>query len=134
LILATLCALSAPAKKRDRCFETHGATSKKAAALFERRQLQGGGPTWLAILETLVKDRATVVRPAEPEMHLAPGACLIVRYHDRETWYCADDEAEGALFCAGDKELFSEIRAEHKRLNQNVADLAKLLDRIPDLE
>ena len=43
-------------------------------------------------------------------------------------------EAEGALFCSGDQELFAEIRAAHKRLNQNVAELAKLLDRIGDIE
>src|SRR3954468_23358082 len=66
-ILAALLALPAAAKKRDLCFETHGKTSKKAAALFEKRKLQGGGPTWLAILEEVVKTRTRLVRPANPD-------------------------------------------------------------------
>ena len=132
-----LCALSAPAKKPDRCFETHGKTSKKAAALFEKRNLQGGGPTWLAILDSVIKERTKFVRQAgraEYEAYQAPGEITIVRYRDRETWYSNDDEAEGAIFCFGDQELLAEIKKEHKRLNQDVAALAKLLDRIGDIE
>lgn len=132
-----LCALSAPAKKPERCFETHGKTSKKAAALFEKRNLQGGGPTWLAILESVVKERTTFMRAAgrdEYERYSVPGSVTIVRYRDRETWYSEDDEAEGAIFCFGDKDLLEEIRKEHRRLNQDVAALAKLLDRIGDIE
>ena len=64
------------AEPKESCFETHDRASAGSRAVFERRHLQGGGPTWLAILDVLVKRRAEIVGPA-PEPQPMVGATLV---------------------------------------------------------
>ncbi len=122
---------SACSKKHDQhakqtmpqaCFDTHGRTSAAAKALFDRRRLQGGGPTWRSILEVVVRQHAEIVGPRADEAALAaPDGefrdTYQVRYGRATTWFSADDEDDGVRFCAGDPDLLRDVSSEFDRLN-----------------
>ena len=124
-------AASAAPKQPNKCFNmVYGANSRGTNAVFERRHLQSGGPTWAAIIESVVKGYTTFVRHSDsytPEMP-GFGSPTIVRFRGAQTWYVLDDEAEGAIFCAGDKALLAAARADYDRLNKD----AKALDHAID--
>ena len=97
--------------KRDLCFDvTYAMNSRGTNAVFERRHLQGGGPTWAAILET-------VVRGYRPSVAA-----------DR---YRFDDEGDAVQVCAADAALRDAVRADYKRLNGNAKALEAAIDRVP---
>lgn len=99
------------APKRDLCFDvTYAMNSRGTNAVFARRHLQGGGPTWAAILET-------VVRGYKP-----PVAA------DR---YRFDDEGDAVQVCAADAALRDAVRADYRRLNGNARALEAAIDRVP---
>ncbi len=101
-------ALAAP--KREVCFEvTYEMNSRGTNAVFARRHLQGGGPTWRAILET-------VVRGYQPPVA------------DR---YRFDDEGDAVQVCASDAALRDAVRADYKRLNSDAKALEHAIDRVP---
>ena len=111
-----------------RCFETHGQTSKAASEVFERRNLQGGGPTWAAVLEVVVRRHGTVGAAWTTAPPVGFGAAFDVIYRDTRTWYVTDDEAEGAVFCAGSPALLGEVSADFAELNRDPALLERALD------
>ena len=109
LALASASAPAAP--KREVCFEaTYAMNSRGTNAVFARRHLQGGGPTWAAILETVVRGYTPAVAA------------------DR---YRFDDEGDAVLFCAGDAALRDVVRADYKRLNGDAKALERAIDRVP---
>lgn len=124
-----------PAEK-PLCFDTHRRTSAAASALFKSRGLQGGGPTWLAVLDVVVRRHATVVGPwtTFPFPMAGLGAASAVRYRDADTWIVTDDEASGVRFCAGDAALFAAVSTELDRLNADLPELTRALDQATNLE
>ena len=130
-----------PAKRStgQACFDTHGRTSAVANALFDRRRLQGGGPTWRSILEVVVRQRAEIVGPRTDE---APPTgpegefrdAYQVRYRSATTWFSADDEADGVRFCAGDPGLVREVSREFDRLNADPDALERAVDQANGIE
>lgn len=118
------------------CFDTHRRTSAAASALFKARGLQGGGPTWLAVLDVVVRRHATVVGPwtTFPFPMAGLGAASAVRYRGADTWIVTDDEASGVLFCAGDAALFAAVSTELDRLNADPPELTRALDQATNLE
>jgi hypothetical protein len=120
--------------KAERCFSiTSGMNSRGTNAVFNKRHLQGGGPTWRAIVESVMQAYAKPLRPADPHTPGMPGfgLAMIAAFHGAETWYVVDDEADAAIFCAGDPALLAAVRADHKRLNGNAKALNDALARIP---
>ncbi|HEY2743946.1 MAG TPA: hypothetical protein VGL86_04970 [Polyangia bacterium] len=94
----------------DKCFEiTVGGNSRGTRALFKRRDLQSGGPTWAAIMEVALKGLPALAGVA----------------------YDLDDEAEGVLVCTADAATIAVARAEYNRLNKDAKALAKVIDRVP---
>jgi hypothetical protein len=94
----------------DKCFEvSYGGNSRGTRAVFARRHLQSGGPTWAAILEVAYKSLPALAGVA----------------------YDLDDEAEGVLVCTGDARSMVVARAEYNRLNKDAKALAKMIDRVP---
>lgn len=97
--------------KRHFCFDiTYSMNSRGTNAVFQRRHLQSGGPTWAAILET-------VVRAYKPAVAA-----------DRIDF---NDEAEAVRVCAGDAALRDAVRADYKRLNSDAKALEQAIDRVP---
>jgi hypothetical protein len=122
-----------PAADARRCFTADAAANRRATrALFERRDLQGGGPTWSAILEAVVKGYTTFVRASDGYVAGMPhfGTGTIVTFRGRQTWYLLDEEGDAATFCAGDKQLLAQVRADYDRLNGDARALEQALDRI----
>ncbi len=110
LALAVAAPTFAGEGRARKCFTVAvGANSKGTNALFARRHLQGGGPTWRAILETAVKAMPSAAR----------------------TPYDFDDEGDAALFCTDDAALMAALRAEYRRLNSDAKALAAAIDRVP---
>ena len=135
---ASVAASAAPNQRKSaatasgKCFTlAYGANSRGTNALFERRKLQSGGPTWAAIIASAVKSYTTFVRYADSYTPDMPGfgGAVIVRYRKTLTWYVLDDEAEAAIFCAGDKALLAEARADYERLNKDAKALERAIDR-----
>lgn len=113
-LAATLAFAAAPAfavqPGLDKCFEiTYSGNSKGTQALFDRRRLQSGGPTWTAIMEVALKSLPALAGVA----------------------YDLDDEAEGVLVCTAEAKTIAVARAEYQRLNKDAKALAKTIDRVP---
>jgi hypothetical protein len=108
------------------------ANSKGTTAVFKQRHLQGGGESWAAILESLVKGYTKFVRESHDYAPGMPhfGIPNIVTYRDVETWYILDDEGDVAVFCAGDPELLKAARADYDRLNSDGKALEEALDHL----
>ncbi len=110
LLLASAGLAAAASPKLDVCFDvTYAMNSRGTNAVFERRHLQGGGPTWRAILET-------VVRGYKPPVA------------DR---YRFDDEGDAVQICTSDATLRDAVRADWKRLNGDAKALERAIDRVP---
>ncbi len=119
------------------CFSVgYGQNSVGTTALFARRDLQSGGPTWVGVLGVVVRRHATFVREVTKRERDMPGfgAPSIVRYSGRETWVIVDDEGEGAILCAGDPALLQELRADYDHLDANAKELERTLDKVPPRE
>jgi hypothetical protein len=119
------------------CFSVgYGQNSVGTTALFARRDLQSGGPTWVGVLGVVVRRHATFVREVSKRERDMPGFGVpsIVRYSGRETWVIVDDEGEGAIMCAGDPGLLQDLRADYDRLNANAKELERTLDKVPPRE
>ena len=139
---------SACSKKRDEpakavrppaCFDTHGRTSAAAKALFDRRRLQGGGPTWRSILEVVVRRHAEIVGARiEDTAKLGPDDefrdAYQVRYGAATTWFSTDDEADGVRFCAGDPGLVHDVSGDFEQLNADPAALEQAVDQANGIE
>ncbi|HEX8954102.1 MAG TPA: hypothetical protein VF945_19740 [Polyangia bacterium] len=128
---------AAAAPPRDPCFSvTYGMNSRGTNAVFRRLQQQSGGPTWGAILESLVKRATSFVRVADEHSDDMPsfGQPMVVTYRGAQTWYLLDDEGESATFCAGAPQLLAAARADYKRLNGNAKALEEAIARIPPAE
>jgi hypothetical protein len=124
---------SAAPKRPNKCFTmVYGANSRGTNAVFERRHLQSGGPTWAAIIESVVKGYTTFIRHSDGYTPDMPGfgSPTIVRFHGAQTWYVLDDEAEAAIFCAGDKALLGAARADYDRLNKDAKALEHAIDGV----
>jgi hypothetical protein len=116
----------------NQCFSlTVGANSRGTKAVFKRRHLQSGGPTWSAILETAVKSYTTFIREGDGTAADMPGfgVPMVVTYRNAQTWYVIDDEGDAAIFCSGDKALLNAARADYERLNKDAKALERMLDR-----
>jgi hypothetical protein len=117
-----------------KCFSVgYGQNSVETTALFARRDLQGGGPTWAGVLGVVIRKHATFVREVTRHERDMPGFGVpsVMRYAGRETWLILDDEGEGAIVCAGDPGLLHDVRADYDRLNTNVKELERALDKVP---
>jgi hypothetical protein len=121
------------------CFDTHGRTSAAAKVLFDRRRLQGGGPTWRSILEVVVRQHAEIIGPRTGEA--APEApdgefrdTYQVRYGRTTTWFSADDEGDGVRFCAGDPGLVRDVSGDFARLNADPVALERAVDQANGIE
>jgi hypothetical protein len=130
-----------PAKRSaaEACFDTHGRTSAAAKPLFDRRRLQGGGPTWRSILEVVVRRHATIVGPRTDDT--APAApegefrdAYQVRYGRATTWFSTDEEGDGVRFCAGDAGLVRDVSGDFERLNADPLALAQAVDQANGIE
>ena len=111
------------------CFETHGRNSAEADAVFERRHLQGGGPTWAALLEVIVRRHAEVGAGWTRVSPVGFGDAHDATFQGTLTWYVLDDEAEGAVFCAGAPALLHAVDDEVTALNADPAALEKTIDQ-----
>ena len=132
-----LAAGATPAKPRDPCFSmTAGMNSGGTNALFARRELQGGGYTWAAIVGALVEGYTKLIRVADGYSGAMPhfGQPMIVRYRGAQTWYILDEEGDAAVFCAGEPALLDAVRADYKRLNGDANALERAIDRVPPAE
>jgi hypothetical protein len=120
------------------CFDTHGRTSAAAKALFDRRHLQGGGPTWRSILELSVRQRVQILGPRASDVPAGSDGefrdAYEVRYGRTATWFSADDEADGVRFCAGDPRLLGEMSGEFDRLNADPIALERAVDQANGIE
>jgi hypothetical protein len=138
LLAAALLAAGQAQAKSDRCFNAYvGGNSRTTTAIFKRRRLQGGGPTWAAILEAQVKSYTTFIREQDHYSDDMPGfgSPIIVTFRKAQTWYILDDEGDGAIFCAGDRALLEAVRADYVRLNKDSKALEQALDRLgPEIE
>lgn len=130
-----------PAKQAtaQACFDTHGRTSAAAKALFDRRRLQGGGPTWRSILEVVVRQHAEIVGPrADEAAPVGPDGefrdAYQVRYGRATTWFSADDEGDGVRFCAGDAGLLRDVSSEFEQLNADPVALEHAVDQANGIE
>jgi hypothetical protein len=130
---------AANAAKPRACFDTHGRTSAAAKALFDRRRLQGGGPTWRSILEVVVRRHAEIVGARTDET--PPVAAddefrdaYQVRYGAATTWFSADDEGDGVRFCAGDPDLVRAVSGDFEQLNADPAALEHAVDQANGIE
>ena len=107
-------------------------TSKASNAVFKKRHLQAGGPTWTALLTPIVKGQTTFLREStdySPDMpHF--GVPVVVTFRGAQSWYILDDEGDSATFCAGDAALLETVHAEAQRLNQDQKALEEALDRL----
>ena len=94
----------------DRCFTISvDGNSRATTAMFARRHLQGGGPTWAAIMDVALKSLPKLAGVA----------------------YDLDDEGDGVLVCTAGDSTLSVARAEYNRLNKDAKALAKMIDRVP---
>jgi hypothetical protein len=111
------------------CFETHGRTSAAASAVFEKRHLQGGGPTWAALLEVIVRRHADVGATWAEPSPVGFGDAHDATFRGARTWYVIDDEAEGAVFCAGTPAFLHVVDDEVTTLNADTASLEQAIDQ-----
>jgi len=136
--LATLaCGRSEPrkaAKTTEQCFGTHQRTSAAAAEVFAQSNLQGGGDTWEAILNVVVRRYGTAGETWTKPSPMGFGAAVDIVYRGTPTWYALDAEGDGATFCAGDPGLFHDVSAEFERLNRDPAALDSMLDQAAEYE
>lgn len=121
------------------CFDTHGRTSAATKAVFDRRRLQGGGPTWRSILEVVVRRHTEIVGPRtdEPPPTGPDGEfrdAYQVRYGSATTWFSTDDEGDGVRFCAGDPALVREVSGELERLDADPVALEHVVDQANGIE
>lgn len=108
-LLAVL-ACGAAGAGEGHCFDVlYTANSRATNALFKRRHLQGGGPTWAAILESEAR-------------RLMPKRAASLDF---------GDESDAVRICSSDPSLLATIRADYERLNKDAAALAKAIDRVP---
>jgi hypothetical protein len=116
-------------KPREQCFTTHDRTSATAQLVIERRGLQGEGPTWGAVLEVVVRARATVGQEWSRPSPVGFGVAHDARYAGAPTWYLVDDEADGATFCTGSPQLLRDVSADYEQLNAAARRLERALDQ-----
>jgi hypothetical protein len=114
LTAATTSLVAVPARagapKLDQCFDVHyDANSPGTRALFARRKLQGGGPTWAAILRVA---------------YASVPALRGIAYH-------LDDEADDVLVCTASVAAMTAARGEYERLNHDAKALEKTVARVP---
>lgn len=122
----------APAQAGKSCFEVvAGKESAGTREVFAKRHLQGGGPTWSAVLEVLVRDHATVggEETAQPPGLPKNAMAMHAEVAGAPTWYAVDDEGDTALFCSGNASLYDAVRADRDRLDAQPGELEKALDR-----
>lgn len=121
----------------SKCFSVgYGQNSAGTTALFARRDLQGGGPTWTGVLGVVARRHATFVREVSKRERDMPGfgSPSVMRYGGKETWLILDDEGDGAIVCAGDPGLLGDLRADYERLNADAKELERTLDKVPPRE
>jgi len=109
------------------CFTvTAEANSPSTLTLFEAKRCQGGGVTWAAILNVLVRRRGSTraVMEATPGWS---GDVQILSGRAGATRVSIDDEGSAALFCSDSAALLKEVRSETKRLNESSAELARAM-------
>ena len=112
IVALVLCATPAFAVQPglDKCFTiSFDGNSRATNALFARRHLQGGGPTWAAIMDVALKSLPKLAGVA----------------------YDLDDEADNVLVCTAADVTLALARAEYARLNKDVKALARTIDRVP---
>lgn len=132
---------TAPTPRIDRtdarCFVIEAsANSAGTSAVFARRHLQGGGPTWEAIMHRVMVRRLTVTDANVEATADAPrfGSHFAVRLGRKATWVLLDDEGDAATVCAGDPGVRDLLRAEYDRLNGSASALRRLLGHGDDIE
>lgn len=110
-----------------RCFSVVAEDdSPSTRALFEKKQCQGGGVTWAAILHVLLRRRG----PSQAVEEATPGWTGDVRmlsWSGGPTRVAMDDEGDAVLFCTDSQRLLDEIRNDVKRLNARRLELERAM-------
>ena len=100
-----------------RCFSTVAEdNSPSTQALFDTRHCQGGGVTWAAIVEVLLRRRG----PSEAVEEVTPGWTGDVRvlsWKGGRTRVGIDVEGDAVQVCADSHRLLDEIQSDVNRLN-----------------
>ena len=110
-----------------RCFTVASEdNSPSTRALFDAKHCQGGGVTWAAILDVLLRRRG----PSQPVEEATPGwtgDVRILTWNGGHTRIAIDDEGDAALFCADSQRLVDEIQNDVKRLNAHPPELERAM-------
>jgi hypothetical protein len=125
LVLTLLAVLSSgcPAKPKPRtCFEFRAEENSNATtALFEQRHCQGGGVTWAALANAVVKRRGAVASAEHLEGWNGQVQTL------GSTLFAIDEEGDAMLFCSDAPALTQAIQKELKAINADVSLLKKAM-------
>lgn len=129
LLLVALAACSKASKPERaaaherRCFHVVATdNSPSTRAVFEAKRCQGGGVTWAAILDALVRRRGTS-EPIEDEVPGWTGDVRTLSWNGDVARFAIDDEGDEALFCTDSDRLLQDVQADVKRLNGRAAEL-----------
>jgi hypothetical protein len=111
---------------------TVGQNSRGTIEVFERRSLQGGGPTWAALLKVFVQRHTTTIAETHAYRAGMPGfgVPFVARYRGGETWFILDEEGDGAILCSGTVDLLNDVRAEYERANSDQLELERALNEV----
>ena len=100
-----------------RCFNIVAQdNSPSTQALFDARHCQGGGVTWAAIVDVLLRRRGS----SQPVEEVTPGWTGDVRvlsWKGGRTRVGIDEEGDAVQLCADSQRLLDEIQSDVKRLN-----------------
>jgi hypothetical protein len=112
------------------CFDAYYDDNTQGTnSIFRNEHLQGGGPTWAALLQVFVRRHGDGIRAlTEPPRGAPPyGASWSISFAGRMTWFLLDEEGEGARFCAGDPALLAAVRDDYGMANHDGAVLQQAL-------
>jgi hypothetical protein len=109
--------------QRPRCFDVLARdNSPSTRKVFSAKRCQGGGVTWAAIMEALVRRRG----PSKPVEAPTPGWTGDVRavsWKGKNVRVAIDDEGDAARFCTDSDQVLADLRSDVARLNGNGAEL-----------
>jgi hypothetical protein len=118
---------ASPAQGRH-CFSVEAASnSPSARTIFEAMQCQGGGATWAALLNVLVRRRGSS-RASTKATPGWSGNVSILTTGNGSAQFAIDEEGDAAQFCADSEQLVSDIQNEVKRLSSEPAELLRAMD------
>jgi|GEM_PF-3420616 len=113
--------------RTPRCFDVLARdNSASTHQVFRAKRCQGGGVTWAAIMEALVRKRG----PSKAVEAPAPGWTGDVRavsWNGKTVRVAIDDEGDAARFCTDSAEVLADVRSDVARLNGNGHELEEAM-------